>query len=84
MCIQMTQATILKAKRDGRKVNVDEFETACSSACSTGSLVFGDVNNPEDEVTALAQDKRAYNVLDYLQTKPNVIYQVKVRNTNEA
>ena len=84
MCIQMTQATILKAKREGRKVNVDEFETACSSACSTGSLVFGDVNNPEDEVAALAQDKRAYNVLDYLQTKPNVIYQVKVRNTNEA
>ncbi len=84
MCIQMTQATILNAKREGRKVNVDEFETACSSACSTGALVFGDVNNPEDEVTALAQDKRAYNVLDYLQTKPNVIYQVKVKNTNEA
>ncbi|TXD46810.1 TAT-variant-translocated molybdopterin oxidoreductase [Polaribacter sp. IC073] len=84
MCIQMTQATILKAKKEGRKVNVDEFETACSSACTTGAMVFGDVNNEEDEVAALAEDKRAYNVLDYLQTKPNVIYQVKVRNTNEA
>ncbi|WP_299669546.1 TAT-variant-translocated molybdopterin oxidoreductase [uncultured Polaribacter sp.] len=84
MCIQMTQATILKAKKEGRKVNTDEFETACSSACTTGALVFGDVNNKEDEVAALAEDKRAYNVLDYLQTKPNVVYQVKVRNTNEA
>ncbi|WP_088324018.1 TAT-variant-translocated molybdopterin oxidoreductase [Polaribacter tangerinus] len=84
MCIQMTQATILKAKKEGRKVAVDEFETACSSACTTGSLVFGDVNNKEDKVAALAEDKRAYNVLDYLQTKPNVVYQVKVRNTNEA
>ncbi|AUC85404.1 quinol:cytochrome C oxidoreductase [Polaribacter sp. ALD11] len=84
MCIQMTQATILKAKKEGRKVNVNEFETACSSACTTGAMVFGDVNNKEDEVAALAEDKRAYNVLDYLQTKPNVIYQVKVRNTNEA
>ncbi|WP_299015946.1 TAT-variant-translocated molybdopterin oxidoreductase [uncultured Polaribacter sp.] len=84
MCIQMTQATILKAKKEGRKVNKDEFSTACSSACTTGSLVFGDVNNKEDKVAALAVDKRAYNVLDYLQTKPNVIYQVKVRNTNEA
>ena len=84
MCIQMTQATILKAKKEGRKVNVDEFETACSSACTTGAMVFGDVNNKEDKVAALAEDKRAYNVLDYLQTKPNVIYQVKVRNTNEA
>ncbi len=84
MCIQMTQATILKAKREGRAVNTDEFETACSSACTTGALVFGDVNNKEDQVAALAEDKRAYNVLDYLQTKPNVIYQVKIKNTNEA
>ena len=84
MCIQMSQATILKAKKEGRKVNVDEFETACSSACTTGAMVFGDVNNKEDQVAALAEDKRAYNVLDYLQTKPNVIYQVKVRNTNQA
>ena len=84
MCIQMTQATILKAKKEGRAVNTDEFETACSSACTTGAMVFGDVNNKKDKVAALAEDKRAYNVLDYLQTKPNVIYQVKVRNTNEA
>ncbi len=84
MCIQMTQATILKAKKEGRAVNTDEFETACSSACTTGAMVFGDVNNKEDQVAALAEDKRAYNVLDYLQTKPNVIYQVKIKNTNEA
>ncbi|NVJ88251.1 MAG: TAT-variant-translocated molybdopterin oxidoreductase [Flavobacteriaceae bacterium] len=84
MCIQMTQATIVKAKKEGRPVNTDEFETACSSACTTGSLVFGDINNKEDEVTSLIADKRAYNVLDYLQTKPNVVYQVKIKNTNEA
>jgi MoCo/4Fe-4S cofactor protein with predicted Tat translocation signal len=84
MCIQLTQATILKAKKEGRQVNTDEFETACSSACTTGAMVFGDVNNKEDQVTSLAEDKRAYHVLDYLQTKPNVVYQVKVVNTNEA
>ncbi|WP_028891352.1 TAT-variant-translocated molybdopterin oxidoreductase [Tenacibaculum sp. 47A_GOM-205m] len=84
MCIQMTQATILKAKKEGRAVNKDEFETACSSACSTGAMVFGDINNSEDTVTALKEDKRAFHVLDYIGTKPNVVYQVKVRNTNEA
>ena len=84
MCIQMTQATILKAKKEGRPVDTDEFETACSTACTTGAMVFGDVNNKEDQVAALAEDKRAYHVLDYLQTKPNVVYQVKVVNTNEA
>lgn len=84
MCIQMTQATILKAKREGRPVATGEFSTACSDACTTGALTFGDVNNEKDEVAKLVEDKRAYHVLDYLQTKPNVVYQVKVRNTNEA
>ena len=84
MCIQMTQATILKAKREGRKIEAGEFSTACSNACTTGALAFGDVNNEEEEVTKLVEDKRAFFVLDYIQTKPNVVYQVKVRNTNEA
>ncbi|CAL2089579.1 Quinol:cytochrome c oxidoreductase iron-sulfur protein [Tenacibaculum sp. 190524A02b] len=84
MCIQMTQATILKAKKEGRAVKKDEFQTACSQACSTGAMVFGDVNNSEDAVAHLKEDRRAFHVLDYIGTKPNVVYQVKVRNTNEA
>ncbi|HLA55477.1 MAG TPA: TAT-variant-translocated molybdopterin oxidoreductase [Flavobacterium sp.] len=80
-CIQMTQATILKAKRDGREVNVDEFETACSAACSSGSIKFGDVNNNKDTVAALAEDDRMYHLLEHVGTKPNVFYHVKVRNT---
>ncbi|MDY0780851.1 TAT-variant-translocated molybdopterin oxidoreductase [Tenacibaculum sp. IB213877] len=84
MCIQMTQATILKAKKEGREVKANEFDVACAQACSTGSMVFGDVNNPKDAVASLKEDKRAFHVLDYIGTKPNVVYQVKVRNTNEA
>jgi molybdopterin-containing oxidoreductase family iron-sulfur binding subunit len=85
-CIQSTQATILKAKKEGRPVRKDEFNDscACSAACSSGAMVFGDVNNPEDPVTPLVEDRRAFHVLDYIGTKPNVVYQVKVRNTNEA
>ena len=85
-CIQSTQAVILKAKKEGRAVANNEFDDACacSAACSSGAMVFGDINNEEDPVTPLIKDKRAYGVLDYLQTKPNVIYQVKIKNTNEA
>jgi MoCo/4Fe-4S cofactor protein with predicted Tat translocation signal len=81
LCIQMTQATILKAKRDGRQVQKDEFYTACSEACGTGALVFGDVNNPEDTVTKLKDDDRMYHLLEHIGTKPNIFFQVKVRNT---
>jgi molybdopterin-containing oxidoreductase family iron-sulfur binding subunit len=81
MCIQKTQLTILTAKREGREVAVNEFQTACSAACSTGAMVFGDVNNKEDQVAKLAEDKRMYHLLESVGTKPNVFYHVKVRNT---
>ena len=81
MCIQKTQYTILTAKREGREVAVNEFETACSAACSTGAMIFGDVNNKEDQVTKLSEDKRMYHLLESVGTKPNVFYHVKVRNT---
>ena len=80
MCIQMTQATILTAKREGREVRTDEFSTACSAACSSGSIKFGDVNKKENEIVKLAEDDRMYHLLEHVGTKPNVFYQVKVRN----
>ncbi len=80
MCIQMTQATILKAKKEGRPVNTDEFEVACSNACSSGAMIFGDVNNKEDKVAALKDDTRSYHLLEHVGTQPNVVYQVKVTN----
>ena len=81
MCIQKTQLTILTAKREGREVGVDEFETACSAACSTGAMVFGDVNNKESKVAKLVEENRMYHLLESVGTKPNVFYHVKVRNT---
>jgi MoCo/4Fe-4S cofactor protein with predicted Tat translocation signal len=81
MCIQMTQASILKAKKDGRPVKDEEFQTACTNACSTGAMVFGDINDKESEVAKLKEDTRAYHLLEHVGTKPNVVYQVQVRNT---
>jgi molybdopterin-containing oxidoreductase family iron-sulfur binding subunit len=81
MCIQMTQATILKAKNEGRAIADGEFQTACSNACSSGAMVFGDVNDKESQVAKLGEDDRMYHLLEHVGTKPNVIYHVKVRNT---
>jgi molybdopterin-containing oxidoreductase family iron-sulfur binding subunit len=30
-----------------------EVETACQAACSTGAIVFGDMNNPESRISKL-------------------------------
>ncbi|MBT8254843.1 MAG: TAT-variant-translocated molybdopterin oxidoreductase [Flavobacteriaceae bacterium] len=84
LCIQRTQKTILDAKRDGREIEPNEFETACSAACGSGALVFGDINNKKDEVAHLIEDSRAYRLLEGVGTKPNVVYQALIRNTDEV
>lgn len=84
MCIQMTQKTILDAKRDGRAIKDGEFKTACSAACSSGAMVFGDINDKNSEVAKLLKDDRMYHLLESVGTKPNVQYHTKVRNTTEA
>ena len=84
MCIQMTQKTILDAKLKGEEIKDGTFQTACSNACTTGAMVFGDLNDKESKVAALHQDDRMYHLLEHVGTKPNVMYQVKVRNTDEV
>jgi len=81
MCIQKTQATILAAKNEGRTIVDGEFQTACSSACTTGAMIFGDVNDKESQVAKLVEEERMYHLLEHVGTKPNVFYHVKVRNT---
>ncbi|CAM3261854.1 TAT-variant-translocated molybdopterin oxidoreductase [Aequorivita lipolytica] len=84
MCIQITQKTILDAKRDGRPVKDGEFHTACSRACQTEALVFGDVNDKESEILKMKDNDRMYHLLENVGTRPNVFYQMIVRNTSEA
>lgn len=82
MCIQETQATILTAKRENRKVTDDEFKNscACAAACSTGAMQFGDMNDKESSVRKLYSSNRRYHLLEEIGTKPNVFYHAKVRN----
>jgi molybdopterin-containing oxidoreductase family iron-sulfur binding subunit len=84
LCIQMTQKTILDAKREGREIQDGEFQTACSNACSNGAIIFGDINDEKSQVAALKKEDRMYHLLEAVGTKPNVFYHVKVRNTDEA
>ncbi|KIC61692.1 TAT-variant-translocated molybdopterin oxidoreductase [Chryseobacterium taiwanense] len=85
MCIQETQATILAAKRENRKVTDNEFKNscACAAACSTGAMTFGDMNDKESEVRELYSSNRRYYLLEEIGTKPNVFYHTKVRNRVE-
>ncbi len=86
MCVQRIQAGKLVAKKEGRKVKDGDISTACSAACPTNSIVFGDLNDENSMVAKNANKDRAYQVIESVGTRPNVYYQTKVRNkqTNEA
>lgn len=83
MCIQRTQATILEAKKEGRVIADGELNTACSQACPSGSIKFGDMNDKASEVRSLFNSNRRYILLEEIGTKPNVFYHTKVRNRKE-
>lgn len=79
-CVQRIQEAKLKAKREDRKMKTDEFTTACASACPTGAIVFGDMNDKDSEVSKLYTDDRSYHALEEIGTKPSIVYMTKIRN----
>jgi MoCo/4Fe-4S cofactor protein with predicted Tat translocation signal len=52
-CVQRIQLGKLNAKKEKRPMADGEVVTACQAACSTGAIVFGDMNNPESKVSKL-------------------------------
>ena len=64
--------------------NTFTSSNACSNACTTGAMTFGDINDKNSKVAALHGDDRMYHLLEHVGTKPNVMYHVKVRNTDEV
>ena len=78
-CIQRIRRAEQTAKREDRDVRDGEIQTACSQACPTDALVFGNLNDADSRVSRLKADERSYLLLDdVLKTDPNVIYLARV------
>jgi molybdopterin-containing oxidoreductase family iron-sulfur binding subunit len=76
----MLQRAKLDAKKAGQKLEDGSAQTACSIACDTGALTFGDVLDENSSVHAEVNSPRAYHLLEELGVQPSVVYQTKVRN----
>jgi molybdopterin-containing oxidoreductase family iron-sulfur binding subunit len=77
-CIQRIKDGHDVAKNEKRKIRDGEVIPACVQTCPTHALVFGNIMDPQSRVRRLIDDRRAYQVLGYLNTKPAVIYLKKV------
>jgi MoCo/4Fe-4S cofactor protein with predicted Tat translocation signal len=93
LCVQRIQAGKLTAKREARPVKDGEIITACAKACPTDAIVFGDMRDPQSQISRVLKieedtlsfekevnEERAYHVLEEINTSPNVWYFTKIRN----
>jgi molybdopterin-containing oxidoreductase family iron-sulfur binding subunit len=95
-CVQRINAAKIEAHIDGRdKVRDGEVVVACQQVCPTQAITFGDITDPDSQVSALKYSSRNeedykkrgpslrnYAVLQDLLTKPRTTYLARVRNPN--
>jgi molybdopterin-containing oxidoreductase family iron-sulfur binding subunit len=81
-CVQRINHARVLAKNENRKVRDGEIQTACAQACPGRAIVFGDVNDPQSEVSRWKADPRNYGMLEELNTRPRTTYLAAVKNPN--
>ncbi|MFK7734958.1 MAG: TAT-variant-translocated molybdopterin oxidoreductase [Pirellulaceae bacterium] len=81
-CIQRIQNGKVQVRAEGRRLEDGEVRTACQEACPTQAIVFGDLKDPNSEVSKLQKTPRAYAMLAELNVKPRTLYLARVRNTH--
>lgn len=88
-CVQRIEEAKIGQLREAKDspnivVKANSFETACQQVCPAKAIVFGDIKNPDSEVSKLKAHPRNYAMLDYLGVKPRTSYLGRVRNPNPA
>lgn len=79
-CTQRIEAAHVNADKENRPLRDREVVTACQQACPTRAIVFGDINDPDSEVSRLKRDGRHYVLLEELGTRPRTTYLARWRD----
>ena len=83
-CVQRIEESKIEARRLGQPLADGSIQTACQQVCPAQAIVFGDLNDPKSRASVLNESRRAYRVLDDLNTKPAVRYLKLVRHDSDG
>ena len=91
-CVQRIRNAEIETEREfekrpkdshGRpKIMDGEVLTACQSACPTGAIVFGDLNDTASQVLRWKAEPTNYGLLAELNTMPRTSYLAAIKNPN--
>ncbi|HEV2178054.1 MAG TPA: 4Fe-4S dicluster domain-containing protein [Terriglobia bacterium] len=73
-CIQRIKAAEIQAEAAQRELKDGEFNPACVQSCPTKAMVFGNLNDPESEVSRLSQSTRGSKLLEEVGARPKITY----------
>ena len=83
-CIQRVKAAQWQAEKEDRFIQDGDIIVACQQACPTNAIVFGDINDPNSQVSRLKRGDLTFGILTHLNTGPRTSYTAKIRNPNPA
>jgi molybdopterin-containing oxidoreductase family iron-sulfur binding subunit len=81
-CVQRINEARIQAETESRRIRDGEIVTACQQVCPTRAIAFGDINDPDSEITRWKQQPTNYGLLEELGTRPRTTYLAKVTNPN--
>jgi molybdopterin-containing oxidoreductase family iron-sulfur binding subunit len=73
-CVQRINAAGIDAKAAKKELKDGDVKPACVQSCSARALVFGDLNDPDSEVSRLSRSPRGSKLLEDVGTLPKVTY----------
>jgi molybdopterin-containing oxidoreductase family iron-sulfur binding subunit len=77
MCVHRIRRGVREARYAGTELQDGDIQTACQQSCPTNAIIFGDMNDPDSEISRFKASNRNYQVLGELGTNPGVSYLAK-------